>query len=70
MNPDFVVVNSAKKRSINLPNFQTTQINYWNLKTTYHSSHGMHTSPVAGSDEQIGVASHEVLAHADEDSVG
>lgn len=30
----------------------------------------MHAAPVTGPDEQIGVASHEVLSHADLNSVG
>ena len=30
---------------------------------TYHATHGVNTATVAGADEEVGVAPHEVLSH-------
>lgn len=40
------------------------------ITETYHASHGMHTTSVACSDEEVGVAPHEVLRHPNLNSVG
>lgn len=42
----------------------------YNYVYTYHAAHGVDSTPVAGPDEAVGVALHEVLSHADEYSVG
>lgn len=35
----------------------------------YHAAHGVDAATVAGADEEVGVAPHEVLGHPDLDAV-
>ncbi len=39
------------------------------IENTYHAAHGMHTTLVAGPDEELRIAFHEVLSHADKNPV-